>query len=79
MEIGRVIDQAVELARQFLSAFAQGTIEEKRLFIRAFVSKIEIDPVKKIGSIAMITLPGLEKMVITDDVVCGFQRVLLNI
>jgi len=66
MEIGRVIEQAVELARQFQTAFAQGTIEEKRLFIRAFVSKIEIDPLKKVGLISMIIMPGLEKMVGND-------------
>jgi len=68
MEIGRVIEQAVELAKQFQSAFAQGTIEEKRLFIRAFVSKIEIDPVNKNGSMGMISLPGLEKMVTLSSI-----------
>ena len=38
-EIGRLIDQTVELASEFKTAFAKGTIEEKRLFLCISVSE----------------------------------------
>ena len=41
-------------------AFTEGTIEEKRLFLRAFLKGIKLDPTDAIGQ-AMI-LPGLEKV-----------------
>ena len=44
IEIGRLVDQAVELASEFKTAIAEGTIEEKRLFLRAFLRRIELDP-----------------------------------
>ena len=44
IEIGRLIDQAVEMASEFKTAFTERTIEEKRLFLRAFLKGIELDP-----------------------------------
>ncbi len=62
LEIGRLIDQAIELAGEFKTAFVEGTIEEKRLFLRAFLKGIELDPVNGQGRAMFITLPGLERM-----------------
>jgi len=61
IEIGRLIDQAVELAGEFKTAFAEGTIEEKRLFLRAFLKVIELDPKKGAGRAMFTLLPDMEK------------------
>jgi DNA invertase Pin-like site-specific DNA recombinase len=62
LEINRLIDQAIELAGEFKTAFAEGTIDEKRLFLRAFLKQIELDPVAGKGQATLITLPGVEKV-----------------
>ncbi len=62
IEIGRLIDQAVELAGEFKTAFAEWTIEEKRLFLRAFLKGIELDPTKGVGRAMFVLMPGLEKV-----------------
>ncbi|MDP8239123.1 MAG: hypothetical protein P9X24_08535, partial [Candidatus Hatepunaea meridiana] len=64
IEIRRLIDQAVELASEFKTAFAEGTIEEKRLFLRVFLRRIELDPVAVKGQATFILLPGSEKTVL---------------
>ncbi len=63
IEIGCLIDQAVELAGDFKSAFSEGTIEEKRLFLRAFLKGIELDPIVGKGQAKFILLPGADKIV----------------
>ena len=60
IEIVRLIDQAVELAGEFKTAFAEGSIDEKRLFIRAFLKKIELDPMTGKGQAMLILMPGME-------------------
>jgi hypothetical protein len=61
-KIGHVIDQAVELAGEFKTAFAEGSIEEKRLFLRAFLKKIELNPLTGKGQAVMILLQGMGKL-----------------
>jgi len=63
IEIERLIDQAVELASEFKTAFAKGTIEEKRLFLRVFLKRIDLDPTVEKGQAVFILLPGSEKMI----------------
>ncbi|MDP8239950.1 MAG: recombinase zinc beta ribbon domain-containing protein [Candidatus Hatepunaea meridiana] len=60
LEINRLVDQAVELASEFKTAFAEGTIEEKRLFLRAFLKQIELDPLKGKGCVMFILLPEVK-------------------
>ena len=57
----KLIEQAVMLAQQFQAVFAEGTTEEKRLFIRSFVSKIEIDPITLYVNVEFLLMPGLEQ------------------
>ncbi|MDP8237512.1 MAG: zinc ribbon domain-containing protein, partial [Candidatus Hatepunaea meridiana] len=64
LEINRLIDQAVELAGEFKTAFAEGTIEEKRLFLRAFLKGIKLNPVARKGQVTFILFPGREKTAI---------------
>jgi hypothetical protein len=59
-KIGQVIDQAIELAGEFKTVFAEGSIEEKRLFLRAFLKKIELDPVTGKGQVMLNVLPGMQ-------------------
>lgn len=60
IEVERLIDQAIELAAEFKAVFAEGTIEEKRLFLRAFIKGIEIDPVNHKGQTTFVLMPGTE-------------------
>ncbi|MDP8240827.1 MAG: recombinase family protein, partial [Candidatus Hatepunaea meridiana] len=60
IEFNRLIDQAVELAGKFKTAFAEGTVEDKRLFLRAFLKEIELDPVKGKGLVMFVFLPGMD-------------------
>ncbi len=62
VETDRLIDQATELAREFKMAFTEGTIEERRLFLRAFLKRIELDPVAGKGKATFTVLPGVEKV-----------------
>ena len=60
MELDRLVDQAVQLAGEFEKAFIEGTMEEKRLVIRAFVKQIKLDPGSGKGWITISPLPGIE-------------------
>ena len=62
VEIGQLIDQAIELAGEFKTVYAVGTIEEKRLFLRAFLKRIELDPEKGAGRGMFVLMPGMEKV-----------------
>jgi len=55
MEIDRLIDQAVQLAGEFDSVYAGGTIQEKRLLVRAFVKEIVIEPEN--GEVKVVLAP----------------------
>ena len=54
-EIDRLIDQAVQLAGEFETVFAGGTIQEKRLLVRAFVKEIMIEPGD--GDVKVVLMP----------------------
>ena len=62
IEFERIVDQAVELAEEFKTAFGEGSIEEKRLFLRAFLEKIELNPLTGRGQAVMILLQGMGKL-----------------
>ena len=59
-EISTLIDQTVQLAGEFKRVFAEGTVEEKRLLLRAFVNKIVINPIDGTGVITFVLLPGIK-------------------
>ena len=44
VEMERLIDQAVEMSKDFDTVFEEGTIEEKRLIIRGFLNRVDVDP-----------------------------------
>ncbi|MFH0765571.1 MAG: recombinase family protein [Calditrichota bacterium] len=60
MELDRLVDQAVQLAGEFEKAFIEGTMEEKRLVVRAFVKQIKLDPGSGKGWITISPLPGVD-------------------
>ena len=55
VEIDRLIDQAVQLAREFDAVYADGTIQEKRLLVRAFLKEIVVDPEE--GEVKVVLAP----------------------
>jgi len=57
-EVSRMIEQAKELANDFQNAFTSGTVEQKKLFIRAFVKGITLDPVGGTGEGVFVVMPG---------------------
>ena len=48
-EVRRMIEQASELANDFKEIFASGTVEQKKLFLRAFLKGITLDLVDGTG------------------------------
>ena len=63
VEIGRLIDQAVEMAGEFGQAFTEGTVHEKRLFLRAFLKGVELDPAAGKGRAAFVLMPAMKHIV----------------
>ena len=61
MEIERLIGQAGEMAGDFSRTFQDGTIEEKRLIMRGFLKRIEIDPTKNLATGTFYLLPGMKE------------------
>lgn len=60
LELDRLIDQTVKLADEFDRAFVEGTMEEKRLLIRAFVKEIEVNPGTGAVNVRVMAIPGTE-------------------
>jgi len=57
-EVSRMIEQAQEIANDFQETFASGTIEQKKLFLRAFLKGITLDPVDGAGEGVFVPMPG---------------------
>ncbi|KPL01518.1 MAG: hypothetical protein AMK75_04500, partial [Planctomycetes bacterium SM23_65] len=47
---------------EFEKVAAQGTVEEKRFFLRAFVKSVELDPEKHTGRAELFSLPRIEAL-----------------
>ena len=62
LETERIIEEAMAMAGDFKQVFDEGSVEEKRLFIRAFLSGIKLDPRTEEGEARFILLPGLDKV-----------------
>jgi len=62
LETERIIEEAMAMAGDFKQVFAEGSVEEKRLFIRAFLTGINLDPRTGEGEARFILLPGLDKL-----------------
>jgi DNA invertase Pin-like site-specific DNA recombinase len=60
IEIDEIIDEAMAMAGDYRRVFAEGSVEEKRYFLRAFLSKIELDPTTGEGKARFVLLPGLK-------------------
>ena len=60
IEVSTLVDQALEIAGDFKRVFEEGTIEEKRSFIRAFLTRIDLDPESCQGEARFILLPGMQ-------------------
>jgi len=67
MELDRLVEQAVQLAGEFEQAFAEGTMEEKRLMVRAFVKEILVDPEGGAVKARVMVVPGIEAGVAEAD------------
>jgi len=60
VELERLIEQSISLASEFEPVFAAGSMEEKRLIVRAFVTNIELNPENGTGLISFSPLPDLQ-------------------
>ncbi|MBM3329314.1 MAG: hypothetical protein FJY67_07565 [Calditrichaeota bacterium] len=67
LELDRLVDQAVQLAGEFDRAFVEGTMEEKRLLVRAFVKEIVVDPDSGTARARVMVVPGIEMEVAEAD------------
>ncbi len=68
LETKELIANSIELAQQFLECYETGTVEEKRMFIRAFVKRIEVHPIDDKCIISVITLPGTNATTVIENV-----------
>ena len=50
----------LEYMKDFDKVVAEGTVEEKRAFLRAFTNRVEIDPDGKVGYAELFTLPRIK-------------------
>jgi len=73
-EVSRMIEQAKELADDFKETFAAGTVEQKKLFLRAFLKEITLDPVKGTGEGVFVLMPGAEKKQIIYRLLTLFSK-----
>ena len=60
VEIDEIIDEAMAMASDCRRVFKEGSIEEKRYFLRAFLSRIDLDPSTGEGQARFVLLPGLK-------------------
>ncbi len=74
VETEAIIEQALSMAGDYKAVFAEGSIEEKRFFIRAFLSRIKFDPETRTAEARFIllsgmqnALPGVAKMSDSDE------------
>ena len=59
-EIDAIVEKAMEMAGDYRTVFKEGSVEEKRNFIRAFLSRIDLDPISGNGEARFTLLPGLK-------------------
>ena len=60
IEVQEIIQKAIDLTQEFDVIFAEGTTDEKRSFIRAFVQRIDFNPSTRSGTGTFILLPGID-------------------
>ena len=63
IEAGAIVDEAMAMAGDYGRVFAEGTVEEKRFFLRAFLTDIRLDPENGEGEARFVLLPGMQKLV----------------
>jgi hypothetical protein len=59
IEAGAIIDEAMAMATDYKRIFEEDTIEEKRFFLRAFLTSIKLDPETGEGEAKFVLLPGM--------------------
>jgi len=59
MDLDQVTEVMLEYMKDFENVVAQGTVDEKRRFIRAFAKEIELDPESGTGRAQVFVIPDL--------------------
>jgi DNA invertase Pin-like site-specific DNA recombinase len=62
IDAGAIIDEAMAMAADYRRVFDEGTVEEKRFFLRAFLTGIKLDPENAEGEARFVLLPGMQKL-----------------
>jgi hypothetical protein len=75
MDPNELAGQIVEGISEFRELFEQGTLEEKKEFVRAFVEKLVVDPDKGTGTLYIREFPPLEAIRPKGDGNSYFQGV----
>ena len=60
VNVDALISVLLEHMEEFDKVVAQGTVEEKRTFLRAFTNRVEIDPDRKVGRAELFALPRIQ-------------------
>ena len=62
LEAGAIVEESMAMASDYRRVFAEGTVEEKRFFLRAFLTGIKLDPENAEGEARFVLLPGMQKL-----------------
>ena len=53
MDIDKVVPQLLGYMESMSELVAEGTVDEKRRFLRAFIRRVELDPKKRVGRVEL--------------------------
>lgn len=60
IEIEKIVEEAMVMASDYKRVFKEGSVEEKRYFLRVFLTRIDLDPQTGEGQARFVLLPGLK-------------------
>ncbi len=66
-DLDELTDAMLRYMENFGEVVAEGTVEERRAFIRAFVMKVELDPAEGRGRAELLSIPRLTALPLAGD------------
>jgi len=66
-DLDELTDAMLGYMEEFDEVVAEGTVEERRAFIRAFVTKVELDPAEGRGRAQLLSIPRLTALPLGGD------------
>ncbi len=61
-DIDAMLPELMEYMKDFGRVYTEGTVEEKRTFLRAFIRRVELDPETGKGRLEIFSLPRIQAL-----------------